>query len=197
MEETIVNGEIELEQGDLERPLTQMSWWTRLRWGYVALGVLLALALVSSAKGPIRWTEVLPSFGMMAAFAAVLFYVPRLNARRLLQSLVRAGDARVFYRFDAEGVTIRASGATASFAYRTIQRVQETSTAFLLYTAPGVANIVPKRAFTPADVERVRALVTPQVKIQRSPGLPVKTLVLWGVLIFAFLMIWQLMNAHP
>jgi hypothetical protein len=130
----------------------------------------------------------------MAAFAALMFYIPRASARSLLLSLVRAGDNRVFYRFDAEGVTIRAAGSTSSFAYRTVIRSRETGTAFLLYATPEVASIVPKRAFAAGDLERVRALLGSQVPRQTARGQAGRFVLLWLGLIVVFFVIWQFMS---
>ena len=81
--------------------------------------------------------------------------------------MAQGGDRHISYRFDDEGVTIRAAGVTTTFAYRKLVRVRELKTALLLYTTSMIANIVPKRAFSEGDLSRVRAFLAPYAKGKR------------------------------
>jgi hypothetical protein len=194
MQDSPIIGRVGLTEADLRRPIVEMSLWTRLRWGYVALWIAFGSVLVQG-QGPV--TDWLPQMIAMGVFAGFLFYRPWLAARRSLAALVRAGDSEVIYRFDEDGVTIRASGSTTTFAYRTLTKVKEGTTALLLYSDPAVASIIPKRAFAPADLERVRALVAPHAKPEPLRAFPWKGVLIWLGLVFVAMVVWQLMNAHP
>jgi len=70
---------------------------------------------------------------------------------------------------------------------------------FLLTTNSGMTTIVPKRAFAASDLERLRGLISVEVKREADRGLakPLKFLVLWFALIIALVVAWQLLDARP
>jgi hypothetical protein len=154
-----VTGTIELDERDLAPAIVRMSPIYRIRWLVV---LWVAFSATYSALGGTISKALLPVV-MSAAFAVFLFAWPRLTARRLVRSIAHGGDAHVAYRFDHEGLTIRAAGVTTTLAYRQLVRVREVRTALLLYTTSQLANIVPKRAFSQADLPRVRAFLAPRL----------------------------------
>jgi YcxB-like protein len=117
---------------------------------------------------------------IVAVWLGWTFFRLWYGARRIHSAVVRGGDDEVIYRFEGDGVTMRGPGSTTSLALRTLVRVKEGKTAFMLYVNPYVANIVPKRAFAPADVDRVRALLAMHVRVEQVGSLPRKA---WVVLV--------------
>jgi hypothetical protein len=160
-DEGVVTGRLNLTAEDLQLPLAEMSWLTRLRWAFFALTALTVLFELLLVRSATRALVGIP-YGLYTAW---LFWRPWYTARRTVAAIVRPGDSEWLYRFDSEGVTIRSPGSTLSVAMRALVRVKEGKTAFLLYITPSVAQIVHKRAFAPADVDRVRALLAPHTRI--------------------------------
>jgi hypothetical protein len=194
----VISGSVAITEADLTRGVTEASALYRGGWIYLGLsGVVLAIAV---ATGSIVWSQAnVPAFTFMVVFYLLLFVGPRLSARKLFRALVKAGDNQVLYRFDSEGVTIRAAGVTTTFAYRLLSQFREGAATLLLTTNAGSTTIIPKRAFATPDLDRVRALLSVEVKRAPARGLakPIKLVIFWLALVFAFVVVWQFMNARP
>jgi hypothetical protein len=195
-EENVITGHVELQEADLRSAILEASAMFRRRWWYVVAAGALLLGGPATGRGLPPLRSMAPSLAGCAAFLALLFIAPRLSARRALNALTKAGDANVYYRFDPEGVTIRAPGSTAAFAYRTVNRVREGKQTLLLYGLGGVANMVPKRAFAPAELARVSALLAANVEVQKSRLFPAWRLALWAIAIVASLVVFKLLQAR-
>jgi hypothetical protein len=191
-----VVGTIELEERDLTAALLQMSPLFRLRH-LLAAAVVLLTVLSATGGGVSELYKLLPGVLVCGSFVAFSYLMPRFMAKKMLRAQTRAGDATVSYRFDADGVALRAAGATASFAYRTLVRTRETESALLLYTNPYIANIVPKRAFSPEDLERVRRLLPESIRPVPQRLFSGMKIFYWALLLFAFLSVWQLLSQQP
>jgi YcxB-like protein len=199
----VIFGRVQLTEDDLRRGLAELSPLYRRRWW--SLGVLVAvfgLMAMSGSSATLGRLAADPSAlaGMLVPVVLCVLIVlgPRLGARRMMKTL-GLGDGEVDYRFDPEGLTIRAPGSSSTTAYRRVHSHRVTSDAFLIYSTPLIANIVPKRAFAPADLPRIEAWlaanVQPQRKIERRSW---KILFLvWIGLIFFFLIVWQLFQQRP
>jgi len=108
-----------------------------------------------------------------------------------------AGGMPVEYFFDGQGYQTRAPGREGRAEWGTLHAFAETPAAFLLYVSPHIFHLVPKRAFPEADQARLSAELRARVKpLAKSPSGLKKTLVLWIVLIVAYLVIWQLLGKH-
>jgi hypothetical protein len=185
-------GSVELEETDLRTAILDMSGLLR---GRVAITVILALCFVSVLSvGAEGWGTKVQLLVLPALFLGLLWVSPVLSARRLLRAIAKGGDRHASYRFDDESVTMRTAGSTMTISYRSLVEYREGKTAFLLYTAPNVANIVPTRAFPPEGVARVRALLAANVKPRPARNLN-RLILMWIVLIFVSLVLWQFLNA--
>lgn len=193
MDEAVIVGTVRLTERDLEVPVTEMS--PLFRWRAILSGmVVLADAVILLGGTPIVPDQIPLQLILVGLFVAFLYLAPRFSAR---QALKRAGDGEVTYRFDDEGVTIHAPGAITTFAYRRLIKVREGSTAFLVYLNPFIANIVPKRAFPPADVDRVRALLAGHSRLAPLRTFPWKMVFSWLLLILMFFFVWQFLQPDP
>ncbi len=161
-EEQVITGSVAITEADLAQGIGALSTYYRLRW-FILLAFLAMLgALRATATVPVQqWGAYAAIFGL---FCVWVFFSPRLAARKLLRVLVKAGDNQVLYRFDAEGGTVRASGATTTFAYRVLTRVRESRATLFLTIGAGSTSLVPKRAFSPEDLARLRQLLAANVK---------------------------------
>jgi hypothetical protein len=186
-------GTLELDEADLRAGIVQSSGVLRARLGIV-LVVAFCYSMLGLMNGGVPLTQNLPSMLVGAAFVAVLFASPRWRARQLLRALAAGGDRHASFRFDAEGVTYRTAGSTTTTSYRSLVEYRETKSSFLVYASPGIANIVPKRAFSPSDVARVGALLAANVKRKRARG-GTRLVILWFSLILFFLVVWQFLSA--
>ena len=191
---SVIVGTVRLTERELRTPIVEMSWL--YRWRRI-ITVIAAINVGSFTFMGASLRENYQPLLCLGVFLALLYAGPWIAARRILRALTRGGDADVSYRFDDEGVTVRSAGATASFAYRRLIKAREGSTAFLLYCSPMVANIVPKSAFAAGEVDRVRALIAAHVAPKPLRGRGGKILIVWLVLVFAFVVVWQLLNARP
>lgn len=190
-----VAGTIELTAEDLIAATVEMSWMLKLRTVFlvVALGVYGTIWMTG---GPAP-SESVPLLAVVLIFWGFLFIIPRYRARRAIRSLAARGDVDVSYRFDDAGVTLRSAGATATFAYRTLVKVREGKTAFVLYPTPLLGNIVPKRAFASQEIPQIRSYLTAATKVRSMAGFPVKGLLAWVLLVLVFLAIWQFLSPSP
>jgi hypothetical protein len=197
MSTEVITATLRLTVKDLEVPIVELSPIFRARLvlvGVLVLSVPMLASLQTNAGQP--WPHMLPQILFSALFVAFLYLAPRRAAHKILRALTQSGDGDISYRFDEDGVTIRAAGSTTTFAYRTLVKAREGSTAFLLYPHnPLVANIIPKRAFAADDLPRVRAYVTAHAPLKSLRGLGLRVFGLWVVLIFVFIVIWQFLNA--
>jgi hypothetical protein len=156
-------GSARLSEAELREALVRTAPLLRHRWLFLAactgLGVLTTRM---SDHHPRGWVlDFLPATIATAVLFVILLRAPGTSARKMLKTL---GDSDIDYRFDDQGVTIRASGTSSTVSYRVISRFRETERTFLVYTSPGLANIVPKRAFSAADQQAVRALLEAHVQ---------------------------------
>jgi len=190
-ETEVVTGDLELEERDLHAAILDTSWLLRARFGIAAI-----LAFSYGTLAFMGHAHLQDLFGPLlcgAVLVAALFVTPNLRARKLLEALAKGGDRRASFRFDGEGVTFRTAGSTTTSAYRSIAEYREGKAAFLVYHSPGVANVVPKRAFSPADLARVSALLAANVKAKRG-GNASKILIVWFALILVFMVVWQFLS---
>jgi hypothetical protein len=185
-------GTLQFEESDLVPAMVAMSSLYRDR---VPLAIFVGIGAASATfVFPHDLAmRALPSFVAFAAMLAATFVAPRYAARRAMRRMAEVGDTNVTYRFDAEGITIRSAGATASFAYRKVHRFREIDTAFLLYAQPRIAQIVPKRAFSAEDLAEVRSLLREHIQPKRVLG-PKKLVVLWVALVVVFVVLWQVLS---
>jgi YcxB-like protein len=188
----IVTGTLELEERDLHAGIVDSSWFLRARFAIAAILAFSYGTVAFTSHAPV--SQMLGQMLPGAVLVLVLFVTPGMRARRLLESLAKGGDRHASFRFDGDGVTFRTAGSTTTSAYRSISEYREGKASFLVYHSPGVANVIPKRAFSPGDLARVSALLAANVKgkRQRSVG---KIVILWFACILTFLVVWQFLSA--
>jgi hypothetical protein len=158
-------GSVRLSEAEVRDALMGASPILRYRWvGMVASAIACVLFMPSfEGKGPQSGLDFVPIIVALTIFWTMLLLGPRTSARRILKTL-GAEQGEIDYRFDADGMTIRAPGSSVTISYRVINRYRETRLTFLVYGSPGMANIVPKRAFSAAGVNEVRALLEANVR---------------------------------
>jgi len=144
-------------------------------WGFVALLwlALSALLLFRPSHGqdwavmmqntsPLKWV-----LGLPVLFVLVL---PLLTARRVLRDeRVRRG---VSYQFSDAGIHVETSVSKTDLAWAAIRRVTESRSAFLIFTNPNIASMVPKRCVESpqgtADLRELFRAHVPNAKLRRD-----------------------------
>jgi hypothetical protein len=188
-----IEGRLRMTEEDVLDGLHGMMPFLRVRWIY--LTIILAAAIFGASSGWLLKSPLsfLPFLGLNGFLVALSFFGPKSSARKIARAL-RLDEGDVTFRFDGEGVSQHAPGSTSTTAYRVIPGWREVKGAFLLTCGPNAANIVPKRAFAPGDVERVRALLAENVKPAPVPGRKGlrRMFTIWLLLIVAFFVVWQL-----
>ena len=98
-------------------------------------------------------------FSFVALFAFFgAFIVPRLRARMLLRGPVAHEQRNI--SVSPQGVTIESSVYTATYNWTAFTHIIETKGSLLLFTAPIIALILPKRTFSsPDELQRARSLI--------------------------------------
>jgi YcxB-like protein len=184
-------GALELDEHDLRAAIIDLSFILRAR---VGIGVVLAFIFGVLALGRADVAQVARQLIPGALFVAYLFVSPVLRGRQLLRAIVAGGDKHASYRFDDDGVTFRSAGSTMTAAYRSLVEFREGKTAFFVYTAPGVANIVPKRAFPAEELSRVRARLAANVKPRALTHASRRVVLIFAALL-AFFVVWQFLSS--
>jgi hypothetical protein len=94
--------------------------------------------------------------GLFAFFGT--FIVPRLRARMSLRGPVARERRNI--SMSPQGVSVESPVFTATYNWTAFTLIKETKQSFVLFTAPIVAIIIPKRAFSsPDELQRVCSLI--------------------------------------
>ncbi len=140
----------------------------------VGLILLLALTWISSPRE--IFTNVFSNFGQMLFFAGLgifsLLGGPYIHARRMMRTTPELQEMTAF-RISPELIQTRSATTRMECQWERVHFVQETASFFLLYFAPQIATILPKRAFhSQQEVQQFRELVLAQLgqKKFRKPG---------------------------
>jgi hypothetical protein len=94
--------------------------------------------------------------GLFPFFGALI--VPRLRAIMSLRGPVAREQRNI--SLSPQGITVESPVFTATYNWTAFTLIKETKSSFVLFTAPIVALILPKRALsTPDELARVRSLI--------------------------------------
>jgi len=144
-------------------------------WGFVtllwlALSVLLLFrpsdeqdwAVIMRNASPLQWVLGLP--------VLFVFVLPLLSARRVLKDeRVKRG---VNYQFSDLGIHVETSVSKTDLSWAAIRRASELRSAFLVFTNPNIAFMLPKRCLESAhSVAELRELIrahVPKTKLRRD-----------------------------
>jgi hypothetical protein len=97
------------------------------------------------------------SFVALFAFCAALI-VPRLRARMSLEGPVAREERNILV--SPQGVSVESSVFATTYNWTAFTLIKETKDSLLLFTAPIVALIIPKRAFlSPDELQQFRSLI--------------------------------------
>jgi len=151
----------------------------------------------AAASEPLPWTMLLVPGVMVVGFPLILWRSRNAWGKNAVAEL--RGNEGVEYRFDAAGFSFSAPGRQVQHAWSALYRCLETAQAFAIYTGPAAVIVVPKRAFAADDQARLVSLLPTAVPNRPLSGAATwrplgRTVLLWVVMVIAFLVIWQVLN---
>jgi hypothetical protein len=165
--------DVDLTFGDFYKANLGMSlYFLRYLIGAVAIAALLWASCLAVSLSRYAWSDNADSLAqwlfplVVGAVPTVLILVPTVSFIRAKQMLrPERDDGKRQYLFSEEGIKVQARLANADVKWEAFRQVRETRRYFLLFAAPGFANVVPKRCF-PSDtsVSEFRSLVRRQVR---------------------------------
>jgi hypothetical protein len=117
----------------------------------------------------------------------------RSGARRSLAGKTDR-ERTVTWRFTPETVEITTVTTYTRMQWSTVHRCLEGGDVFALYTSEAIVQIIPKRAFRAEEIETLRGMFASLVTPRKRPSAIGRMLVLWMVLVLAFLAVWQFMQ---
>jgi hypothetical protein len=159
----------------------------------------LISALLNARSGPthVTWEVALPPIAVVVGLTIAVW-----RDRNLAKSAIvpLRGAEGVEFRFDAAGFFCRAAGKPLQHAWSALHGYVETATAFAIYFAPRVVEVVPKRAFAESEQVRLRAHLLALVPNRSLTATQVwrptkRTVLLALVLVLASLAIWQVVES--
>jgi hypothetical protein len=134
------------------------KWLIRLLKSFaIVVALILALTLIVRPNAE-ETKSLIPFFGLILMWAALLWGHPRWSARRQFLKQPGAHGQRTVL-LDDSGVHWRWNGGSSDIAWRNFVRSLEGKRQFLLYTSPACFNIIPKRVLTPEGLLELRALL--------------------------------------
>jgi hypothetical protein len=117
---------------------------------------------------------------------------PRYLARQFIRGL-NEDEFPVRFRFDQDGMTISGTWGSSFYRYSGIHSYTEHRSKILVQTGPVLRTVVPKRAFSSADLEIVQALLRSRVKPRATSAEPsgasltVRYVALWVAIVLLLL----------
>ncbi|MFZ5895213.1 MAG: YcxB family protein [Myxococcota bacterium] len=190
-DDTTILGSAVLTEEDFKRAWSSLP---QMRAMVVYLAFLVVTLCVFLGYRFFDGTNALPltlGTSVIAAGAIGLgIYRGRSRWARTATEQLRGGA--VEYRLDQQGIATRSPGTEARVDWNTVHRFVEAPSAFLIYTTPAYAVIMPKRAFSERDHQPIRELLGRRIQPRpKDRSLLRRAILLWAALIVCFLSIWQ------
>jgi len=165
--------DVDLTLGDFYKANLGMSlYFLRYLIAAVTMAAVLWAICLAASFSRYAWRDNADALAqwlfqvVVVAVPTVLILVPTVPLIRAKQML-RPGrdDGKRHYVFSEDEIKVESLLASAEVKWEAFRQVRETRQYFLLYAAPGFANVVPKRCF-PSDtsIGEFRSLVRRHVR---------------------------------
>jgi len=161
-----VVGRFVIGPADLERAVADQGF-AKLGWALMLMAVLMVAASLWWL-GPAFFRAVAPALIFVVVF---WFYFRHVQKKANARSFEGKGPGDSDTRLELDDVgyaTITASSSTRG-TWQSLNGFQEGKSCFLLFAQPRGVVILPKRAFSEADVSRVREILHAHVTAQPAP----------------------------
>ncbi len=196
-EELVVEGELDLTEADLAAVTRHLPEFKRRLWlPLLMLGFMLVFLVTNERP---RWFSVLP---VLFALLLVLHFQRRAIRSWPRRALADLGEGRTRFRFDDFGFSASSSLRQHRLAWAALARYVEAPDSFVMYTTPRTLLVVPKRAFSAAQLTELSRLLRARVPGQAAAAALSRqafkrVALLWLLLVVTFVAIWLLLNDAP
>ena len=190
-------GEVDVNESDLRHAQSELPGAKRI-WLWLTLLVGFSVVYLGLRPEPFD-SHVFLSMVLPTLFVLALTAYFQIAGRKawIKQALTNIGGQTTF-RFDDYGFSSESKLRQHRLAWGSLSRAVVTPSTFLVYTSPVTVLIVPKRAFTDAQVitlsnwlrQRITAKPPAATGVLRGRG----TLLMWVVLLVTFLSIWHFLS---
>src|SRR5690349_14071352 len=138
---------------------TRFKYLSRIMYLIGLLPLYWAFAIFMNDGYTTETSSSILQFSFVALFAFCSgFITPRLRARMLLRGPVARERRNILV--SSQGISIESSVYAANYNWTAFTHIRETKSSLLLFTAPILALILPKRAFSsPDELQRTRSLI--------------------------------------
>ena len=189
-----IRGHLHLEGADVQRALYEHQLVTAGRYGVAIiiaslLYILFMIVRSGDAGSPFAW---LPPLFIFLVIGATFFGVRR--AANMVMENKTESERDITYEFDEQGYTITTPSSSVRADWSSVHRTKESTSAFFVYPAENVMVFILKRGFAEGDVPRIAELFRTRVTPRPTKNPAIRILILWIILIIAFLAIWQFMT---
>jgi len=110
--------------------------------------------------------DLLPLLGLVIAWIAIIWILPRWSMRRQFLKQPGAHGPRTLL-LDSTGAHWRWDGGSSDVEWRNYILSVEGKNQFLFYTSPACFNILPKRALAAAQLSEIRELLKQNIHIPK------------------------------
>jgi hypothetical protein len=144
-----------------------LSKWSRRIFVSMA-GLCTAIVLLGFLMKPSAQAarDLLPFLGLVIAWIAILWILPRWTMRRQFLKQPGAHGQRTLL-LDSIGAHWRWNGGSSDVEWKNYIRSVEGKNQFLFYTSPACFNILPKRALAAAQLGEIRELLKQNIQVLR------------------------------
>jgi hypothetical protein len=186
---------VSLSESDVYVATKEMPEQVRVR-GFLLIAAALGAGVTTLTNPALSfWKAVLAAGLPTALILLVAIHAERRAARKLIAHLGEAGR-NIRYSFGVHGFEMQSAHGRAELEYAGLHHYAITKHALLLYTAPRVAQIIPRRAFMPDQLQQVEQWLSTSIKPAAKTYKSLLWLVgLWLGLVVAFLMVWFLLSS--
>jgi hypothetical protein len=188
-----------LQQSDVERGLTEgpaRTLFSTRAWLVIPLVALFMgmHVFLNPDPDPAYYRQLLPFALMVSAWLGFMMWIRKRTARNSVDGKTEA-QRTITFTLDSSGLSIVTPESTAHSKWSTFHSFQEAPSSFLIYVNRAVPQLIPKRAFSDDAIPRVRELLQTHVRLRpKQNAIFKRTLLLWVVLIIAFVAIWHLVK---
>ena len=154
-----ITGQLRLNGTDLANALAeneQARWTNRIAGVAGATFVTKGLLVTFGSDLSLAGGGPLIAVGLVCLYSAYL--LPRVRVKSMLSGK-SADELNTRYSLDESSCTIETHISSARTQWSAVRHYHEGTTTFLLFVSPSVPVLLPKRAFVPADVVRIGALL--------------------------------------
>jgi hypothetical protein len=172
--ESPVAGEAQLTEADFVAIWSSLPRLRKRRWSRQYMLASSIVIIMSGVAGVLMLPHrmgwlFLASPTVFVVVAAAMWWLPRERARRswARRAMKATGEGPVRFGFGERGMSVESQASEHQLPWAALTRWLELEHAILVY-AGATLIVVPKRAFAPAQLDSVRALLARHLQTESS-----------------------------